>query len=198
MRGRSDSTFWDIHSGRTTARGRGGDISGTVRRRRAWSGLKRKVGEHLKRGNATAMGRGARAAESETERLASVLRTRQYGESVSGAGRVRGRASAAISEEAAQGVLARHAACSRWNRCTERWAYYRFRGPLRAAVREPVMKPVGKPDAGNRHVRFDERGWETGRRFASVPAPILDSTRRPSSIPARTAGLFSSSRGRAR
>ena len=26
------------------------------------------------------------------------------------------------------------------------------------------MKPVGKPDAGNRHVRFDERGWETGRR----------------------------------
>ena len=31
-------------------------------------------------------------------------------------------------------------------------------------IREPVMKTVGKPDAGNRHVRFDERGWETGRR----------------------------------
>jgi len=27
------------------------------------------------------------------------------------------------------------------------------------------VKPVGKPDAGNPHVRFDERGWETGRRF---------------------------------
>ena len=38
------------------------------------------------------------------------------------------------------------------------------------------MKPVGKPDAGNPHVRFDERGWETGRRIASVLAPILDST----------------------
>jgi hypothetical protein len=38
------------------------------------------------------------------------------------------------------------------------------------------MKPVGKPDAGNRHVRFDERGWETGRPFASVLASILDST----------------------
>ncbi|MGA7409135.1 MAG: hypothetical protein WBW33_01550, partial [Bryobacteraceae bacterium] len=25
------------------------------------------------------------------------------------------------------------------------------------------MKPVGKPDALNGHVRFDERGWETGR-----------------------------------
>jgi putative transposase len=41
------------------------------------------------------------------------------------------------------------------------------------------MKPVGKPDAGNRHVRFDERGWETGRRSASVPAPNLDSTCQP-------------------
>ena len=26
-----------------------------------------------------------------------------------------------------------------------------------------AVKPVGEPDAGNRHVRFDERGWETGR-----------------------------------
>jgi hypothetical protein len=26
------------------------------------------------------------------------------------------------------------------------------------------MKPVGKPDALIGHVRFDERGWETGRR----------------------------------
>ena len=27
----------------------------------------------------------------------------------------------------------------------------------------PAVKPVGKPDAGNRLVRFDERGWERGR-----------------------------------
>jgi hypothetical protein len=39
------------------------------------------------------------------------------------------------------------------------------------------MKPVGEPDAGNRHVRFDERGWETGRcRMAQATAPIVDST----------------------
>ena len=39
------------------------------------------------------------------------------------------------------------------------------------------MKPVGEPDAGNRHVRFDERGWETERcRMAQATAPILDST----------------------
>src|SRR5215510_12682373 len=24
-----------------------------------------------------------------------------------------------------------------------------------------VVKPIGKPSAGNRHARFDERGWET-------------------------------------
>jgi hypothetical protein len=39
------------------------------------------------------------------------------------------------------------------------------------------VKPVGKPNAGNRHVRFDERGWETERcRMAQATAPILDST----------------------
>jgi hypothetical protein len=54
------------------------------------------------------------------------------------------------------------------------------------------MKPVGKPDAGNPHVRFDERGRETeprqaglrGRREsvgnthrkANATAPVLDST----------------------
>ena len=38
-------------------------------------------------------------------------------------------------------------------------------------------KPVGEPDAGNPHVRFDERGWETERcRTAQATAPILDFT----------------------
>jgi hypothetical protein len=26
-----------------------------------------------------------------------------------------------------------------------------------------AVKPVGEPDAGDRHARFDERGWETER-----------------------------------
>ena len=39
------------------------------------------------------------------------------------------------------------------------------------------LKPVGKPDAGNPHVRFDERGRETERcRMAQATAPVLDST----------------------
>src|SRR5882762_10743426 len=40
-----------------------------------------------------------------------------------------------------------------------------------------AMKPVAEPDAGNRHVRFDERGWETGRLAKpQATASILDST----------------------
>src|SRR5216684_1415585 len=45
---------------------------------------------------------------------------------------------------------------------------------------------VGKPDAGNRHVRFDERGRETGRIGT---APFLDSTPRPDS-PQQSRGVF--------
>ena len=33
------------------------------------------------------------------------------------------------------------------------------------------MKPVGKPDARNPHVRFDERGGEPGPVFAGYRAP---------------------------
>jgi hypothetical protein len=48
----------------------------------------------------------------------------------------------------------------------------------RGRRRGPAMKSVGKPDAGNPHVRFDERGRETGRRHtAQATAPFLDSTK---------------------
>jgi hypothetical protein len=36
------------------------------------------------------------------------------------------------------------------------------------------MKPVGKPDAGNPNVRFEERGGESDR--SNDTAPLLDST----------------------
>jgi hypothetical protein len=52
----------------------------------------------------------------------------------------------------------------------------------KASCREIVVKPVGKPDAGNPHVRFDERGRETGR--GNDTAPFLDSTGPPRFLPA--------------
>jgi hypothetical protein len=46
-----------------------------------------------------------------------------------------------------------------------------------ASCREPAMKPVGKPDAGKPHVRFDERGEETDR--SGDTAPLLGSAVNP-------------------
>src|SRR4029450_6557768 len=48
--------------------------------------------------------------------------------------------------------------------------------PLGTTAVCPAMKPVGKPDAGNPHVRFDERGGEPDLPRAVI-APLLDSTR---------------------
>ena len=46
-----------------------------------------------------------------------------------------------------------------------------------ANLRGPDRKSVGKPDAGNRHVRFDERGRETGllapRPSSTLPSKLL-------------------------
>src|SRR5215470_3704471 len=54
-----------------------------------------------------------------------------------------------------------------------------------------AKKPVGEPDAVAPHVRFDERGWETGRcRKARTTAPILDSTNSATSCPERTVRLL--------
>src|SRR5580704_4545561 len=63
----------------------------------------------------------------------------------------------------------------------ERLRGTRRAAPLVAGAKGPdvclTMKPVGKPDAGNPHVRFDERGGETERcRMAQATAPVLDST----------------------
>jgi hypothetical protein len=57
------------------------------------------------------------------------------------------------------------------------------------------VKSVGKPDAGNRHVRFDERGGETGRLPVGLgTALLLDSTQ--FSVP--STGLPAMSRRRPR
>jgi hypothetical protein len=44
-----------------------------------------------------------------------------------------------------------------------------------ANLRGPDRKSVGKPDAGNRHVRFDERGRETGLLAPRPSSTLPDS-----------------------
>ena len=64
--------------------------------------------------------------------------------------------------------------CSRWRQCSARSVCHDCAiADDKASCLEPNMKPVGKPDAGNPHVRFDERGGETG--CESGTAPFLDS-----------------------
>src|ERR1035438_484971 len=79
---------------------------------------------------------------------------------------------AALPETAAQGAIARHPSVFdetdlRGVRGVPASGSVTCRGFV-SLVRESAMKPVGKPDAGNRHVRFDERGWETGRAPVST------------------------------
>ncbi len=67
---------------------------------------------------------------------------------------------------AALGTFARTRCSAPWACCSSASA------AMLVPCREPATKPVGKPDAGNPHVRFDERGGETNRRAA----PRLSST----------------------
>ncbi len=57
--------------------------------------------------------------------------------------------------------------------CTEDWACSGSRGIVRGRLREPIVKSVGMPDAEDRHVRFDERGRETGRVAPRPPSTLL-------------------------
>src|SRR5271166_1284666 len=67
---------------------------------------------------------------------------------------------------------------SAWTRCSAHSVCCAHAcAATRAQRREPATKPVGKPDAGNPHVRFDERGGETDRLRGT--APLLDSTAEP-------------------
>jgi group II intron maturase len=72
----------------------------------------------------------------------------------------------------------RHKAPGRLARTSTRnWACCAFVAGAKGPDVCLTMKPVGKPDAGNPHVRFDERGGETERcRMAQATAPLLDST----------------------
>ncbi len=66
---------------------------------------------------------------------------------------------------------------SRGSMSSASWVCCIFDACTWAAAVGLTVKPVGKPDAGNRHVRFDERGGKTERRHtAEATASLLNST----------------------
>src|SRR4051794_38411168 len=124
------------------------------------------------------MAKGAQPAEQPAARLVELLQLRHTADGLPGRRQPRLRSRASLPSQAAQGARTRHTKvprrpCLRPPRCVAT--------PPRASWPAAVglaMNPVGKPDAGNRHVRFDERGEETERcRMAQATAPLLDSTR---------------------
>src|ERR1035441_4611016 len=64
-----------------------------------------------------------------------------------------------VSEASPQSAFARHCQVLGPNCVRETWCTASFRGQT---FRELMVKSVGKPDARKGHVRFDERGRETG------------------------------------
>src|SRR5260370_37443201 len=66
-----------------------------------------------------------------------------------------------ISGEGVEWCGRREPASSPRNGCMDLWACCACKVHC-ACVRESARKPVGKPDAGNPHVRFDERGLGNG------------------------------------
>jgi hypothetical protein len=67
-------------------------------------------------------------------------------------------------------------------------------------LRGPDKKSVGKPDAGKRHVRFDERGRETGL-LAPRPSSTLPIEPLPPPFPCfeeATAAAFTSRESKSR
>ena len=122
------------------------------------------------------MGGSARPAEPNVARLGELLRLRDAAMAYRAVDNHVYDARAAFPEAAAQGAVARHPSVLDEAVFGELGVFRLPPCPSGRRCREPAVKPVGKPDAGNPHVRFDERGWETGRRSASAPAPILDST----------------------
>ncbi len=115
---------------------------------------------------------------SASARLVGVLRLRQPRRGVSGCRPLRRRSRARFPRAKAQG--ARRGARDVLLRATstENWESVSLcETPSQSRAVSLAMKPVGKPDAGNPHVRFDERGRETGRLAKpQATAPFLDST----------------------
>ena len=68
-----------------------------------------------------------------------------------------------------------HIARRRYVTCRGVIAGHRIERPTIVGL---VVKPIGKPSAGNRHARFDERGWITERRrMVQATALSLPKTR---------------------
>jgi RNA-directed DNA polymerase len=139
------------------------------------------------------LARGARPAQPPVAGLVGVLRLRHPPAGVPGDRQPRLRSGPPLPGSAPQGALARHQSLPAGG------GIRRARGAppqartLGTAAVCLAMKPVGKPDAGNPHVRFDERGGETEPRRAGLRRRS-ERTANSHRQPTATASLLDSTR----
>src|SRR5262249_23554753 len=104
----------------------------------------------------------ARPAQSPADGLERVLPLRSHGGSSSGGGAARLDASPTVSLPPAQAAGQRDESLRLCRGLREGGS---DRHPPEAPATKsracPLVKPVREPDAGDPHVRFDERRWET-------------------------------------
>src|SRR5215472_16569169 len=112
------------------------------------------------------MARGARSAESNFTRLVSILQLWHAKASAPGGRQLRLGTRTTLPPEATPGALARHHPLLFHSSFRGTGSLPACPGGTIASFVNLGMKPVGRPDARNGPVRFDEQGWETGRRLS--------------------------------
>ena len=88
-------------------------------------------------------------------------------------------ARAKLLATAPQSILARYASVHSRPRLWRLGRAPHERASMRRTADSNAMNQVGKPDAGNPHVRFDERGKETGSRLPRLSSTLLKGCQRP-------------------
>src|ERR1017187_9406188 len=163
-RARRALTFWDTRSGHIATRRMATGIWGQARPRRRGHGSRRRwepIWYQAIRGPGRRCGTGSiRFCEAGRRTSATGLGRRRIGRLTTTSIKAYG---ISCGGDTRCNRVARAASAMKW--CSGSWESSGFVTCSWDLVRESTVKPVGKPDAGNRHVRFDERGRETGRRF---------------------------------
>ena len=118
----------------------------------------------------------AQQAEQASARLVGVFWLRQPRQGVSGRRSLRRRSCARLPRGKEQDAKPRRVALLQSLHPWRPWRRVALAKASQSCAESLAMKLVGKPDAGNPHVRFDERGRETERcRMAQATAPFLES-----------------------
>ncbi len=139
--------------------------------------IKTKIGEMLTPSNVAPWPKNPPKAEQAPARRVGVFQLRQPRQGVSGRRSLRRRSRARLPRQEAQDAKPGRATLLPFGHLRQTGSRLALEPPSQPRAESLPMKPVGKPDGGNPHVRFDERGRETEPLAQpQATAPFLDFT----------------------